>query len=143
MPRGGKRKGAGKPKGYKHQATLDKIAAREVVRQFVTANLQPMLEAQLAHAIGLKYLIARDKKTGKFIRLTEDAAASMLEKGDDGSRYLIEVWEKDPSVQAFTDLLNRALDKPKEQEQEIKVSGDADLIARLHAARKRLAEAVD
>ena len=28
---------------------------------------------------------------------------------------IIEVWEKDPSVQAFTDLLNRAIDKPADQ----------------------------
>ena len=39
MPRGGKRPGAGKPKGYKHAATLDKLAAREMVRQRVTAAL--------------------------------------------------------------------------------------------------------
>jgi hypothetical protein len=35
--------------------------------------------------------------------------------GDD--EEIIEVWEKDPSVQAYTDLLNRALDKPAEQVQ--------------------------
>jgi hypothetical protein len=31
-------------------------------------------------------------------------------------RKIIDVWEKERSVQAFTSLLNRALDKPKEQE---------------------------
>jgi hypothetical protein len=31
-------------------------------------------------------------------------------------RRIIDVWERDRSVQAFTSLLNRALDKPKEQE---------------------------
>ena len=49
------------------------------------------------------------------------------------------MWEKDPSVQAFADLLNRALDKPKEQEQEVKlqVEGDWDkLAARLSSARQ-------
>jgi hypothetical protein len=30
---------------------------------------------------------------------------------------IIEVWEKDPSVQAFTDLMNRTIDKPVEQVQ--------------------------
>jgi hypothetical protein len=52
---------------------------------------------------------------------------------------LIEVWEKDPSVHAFTYLLDRALDKPQEQEIAIKVrSGEAEArIARLVAARKR------
>ncbi len=47
---------------------------------------------------------------------------------------------KDPSVQAFTDLMNRALDKPKEQPQELQISGSLELVsARLLAARKRLA----
>ena len=36
---------------------------------------------------------------------------------------IIEVWEKDPSVQAFTDLMNRTLDKPAEQ---VKVTGADD-----------------
>jgi hypothetical protein len=110
------RKG-GRPKGSKSPQTLDKLAAREFVRQFVTANLQPLLEAQAAHAQGLKYLVTRDKHSGKFVKVTEAMAGSL--KGDE----LVEVWEKDPSTQAFTDLLNRALDKPAEQEQSVKVDG--------------------
>lgn len=110
MGHGGKRAGAGKKKGTRWPATLDKLAAREFVRQKVTAALRPLIDAQLANATGLKYLVTRDKKTGKFIRVTE--AMARLKQGD--SEEHIEVWEKDPSVQAFTDLLNRALDKPTE-----------------------------
>jgi hypothetical protein len=40
-------------------------------------------------------------------------------------------------VQAFTDLLNRALDKPKEQELEVKIASDEDLLARLERGRER------
>jgi hypothetical protein len=40
---------------------------------------------------------------------------------------IIEVWEKDPSVSAFTDLMNRALDKPKEQEQEIDLQANVTI----------------
>jgi hypothetical protein len=36
--------------------------------------------------------------------------------------------------------MNRALDKPKEQEQEIKLSGEVTLIEKLLAGRKRAAE---
>ena len=44
---------------------------------------------------------------------------------------------KDPSVQAFTDLMNRAIDKPKEQELEVKLAGDWDQrVARLLKAMK-------
>lgn len=130
------RKTGGKPKGYKAPQTLEKLAAREFVRQTVTNALQSLLEAQIAHAQGLKYLVTRDKKTGKFVRVTEAMAKAKLGQDEE----IIEVWEKDPSVQAFTDLLNRALDKPKEQELEIKLSGELDVVmTRLHAARKRLA----
>lgn len=78
-----------------------------------------MLAAQIANAQGLKYLVTRDKKSGKFIRVTE--AMARAKSGD--HEEIIEVWEKDPSVQAFTDLLNRALDKPAEQ---LKVTGADD-----------------
>jgi len=92
---------------------------RERVRQRVFARLDPMLDAQIAHAQGLKYLVTRDRKTGKFIRVGE--AMAKARQGD--TEESIEVWEKDPSVQAFTDLLNRAIDKPAEQLQEITHSG--------------------
>jgi hypothetical protein len=138
-PNGGKRPGAGRKVGFRFPATLDKMEARELVRRKVVAELEPMIDAQVAHAKGLSYLVTRDKKTGKFIRVTEAMAKVKLEEGEE----LVEVWEKDPSVQAFTDLLNRALDKPKEQEQEIKITGSADLIAKLHAARARMAKRRD
>jgi len=48
------------------------------------------------------------------------------------------IYTKDPSVQAFTDLMNRALDKPTEQ---IQLSSELNLHteinAKLEAARQR------
>lgn len=134
MPRGGKREGAGRKPG---KETLDKEAARQIVRAKVYEHLAPLLDAQIANAQGIKYLVTRDKKTGKFIRVTE----AMAKAKTADSEEIIEVWEKDPSVQAFTDLLNRALDKPKEQEQELRISGDEALIGALLAGRKRASEA--
>ena len=109
----------GPQKGSKHAATLSKEASREVLRQVVLKHMDAMVSAQVANAQGLKYLVTRDKKTGKFVRVTE--AMAKLKMGD--NEETIEVWEKDPSVQAFTDLMNRALDKPAEQEQQHAVSG--------------------
>lgn len=129
------RKTGGKPKGYKAQRTLDKEQARELVRVTVTAQLGPLLDAQLANARGLRYLVVRDKNTGKFLRVTEAMARVKLK----GHEELVEVWEKDPNVSAFADLLNRALDKPKEQVQEIKLTGDEEQIRLLHAGRARAA----
>ena len=59
----------------------------------------------------LQYL---GEKTGKFIRVGPAMAGAANEE-------TIEVWEKDTSTQAFTDLLNRALDKPAEQ---VRVTGE-------------------
>ncbi len=77
----------------------------------------------------------REKKGGKFLRVTESMAHAKLGKGEE----IVEVWEKDPSVHAFTDLMNRALDKPKEQVLELNVK--SDIVARLIEGRKRVAEA--
>lgn len=131
--KGFRQPGSGKKKGHKAPKTLEKEAAREHVRLRVTAELDPLLDAQLAHAKGLKYLVVRDRTTGKFLRVTEAMARQKMGAHEE----IIEVWEKDPSVQAFGDLLNRALDKPKEQEQTIKLTGDAEQIRTLLAGRER------
>ena len=130
MARGGFRPGAGRRKGTKNPATLSKEAAREVARQRILADIEPMLAAQIDHAKGLKYLVTRDRKTGKFIRVGPALASLANEE-------TIEVWEKDPSVQAFTDLMNRALDKPKEQEQEISLRGSVDVVSVLRERHRR------
>lgn len=118
MPRGGARPNSGPKKGTKYAPTLTKEQARDALRQVVLENMRDMVEAQISHSRGLKYLVAREQKTGKFTRLTQAQTEKIL-AGESDEFAFIEVWEKDPSVQAFTDLMNRALDKPKEQEQDV------------------------
>jgi hypothetical protein len=107
MPAGGKRKGAGRKPGNNG---FEKEEARRVLREMVFARMKPLVEAQLDNAIGLKYLVARERKTGKFTRVEDIRGKIKAQSGEE----IIEVWEKDPSVQAFTDLLNRTIDKPAE-----------------------------
>jgi hypothetical protein len=116
MPRGGARKGAGKKKGTKHAATISKEQAREALRAVVQEHMGELVSAQIANAKGINYLVVREKATGKFLRVDKGRAEQLQPEEE-----IIEVWAKDPSVQAFTDLMNRALDKPKEQEQEVSV----------------------
>lgn len=116
--------GSGKPKGYKAPATITKEAAREALRQIVLREMEGLTAAQIAHAKGLKYLVGRDKH-GKFKKLTSEEADKAL--AGESEYTLVEVWEKDPSVQAFTDLMNRALDKPKEQEQDVNIQGALEM----------------
>lgn len=120
MAKGGTRVG-GKPKGHKAKSTLAKEAARELTRQLVTKHLEPLIQAQVANAMGIKYLVVREK-SGKFVRVTE--AMAKARQGLTDTQEIIEVWEKDPSVQAFTDLLNRAIDKPSEQVQAVEHKGN-------------------
>jgi hypothetical protein len=140
MPKGGRQPGAGRPKGTKNPATIQKEAAREALRQIVLRDMERLVKAQMDSAVGIHHFILRDPKTGKFERVTDEdriVEALNAEGAEEGKTYYIHT--KDPSTQAFTDLMNRALDKPKEQEQEIKVSGSVDIVSRLLAARKRLA----
>lgn len=121
MPRGGKRNGAGRPKGPQ---TLEKEALRDLVRARVAKQLGRLVDAQIANAQGLKYLVARNKKTGKFERVSKERMEALLKRADtDDELEVIEVWDKDPSVQAFTDLVNRTIDKPAEQ---MRVTGADD-----------------
>lgn len=125
MPRGGKRPNSGPKKGTIYKPTLDKVMAREALRQIVMQHMEEMTAAQIAHAKGIKFLMARSAKGGKFERVTEAELDAIL-KGQDDGRVILEVWDKDPSVQAFTDLMNRALDKPAEQVA-IEHSGNLDI----------------
>lgn len=133
MPRPAK---SGKPKGFKAVKTLEKEAAREVVRAFVTAHMMPMLRAQLANATGIGHLFVRDK-LGQFSRVLDpDRIEELMREGRKGKTYWI--FAKDPSVEAMKHLLDRALDKAKEQEIDVNVRGEAELVARLAAARARV-----
>lgn len=112
--KGGKRPGAGMPKGYKTHKTIEKEAARAALRQIVLEQMARLVEAQLDNALGIKHFIVRGK-TGKFERLTDPAqieAALNAPNAEEGSTYWI--YTKDPSIQAFADLMNRAIDKPIE-----------------------------
>ena len=123
----------GRPKGSKGKKTLDKEAARELLRSMVKVSMGPMIEAQVKNAQGISYLVYRDKKGGKFTKVKADEAETILGRDD----VLVEVWEERPSVQAFTDLMNRTIDKPVETVQATVTMQGLD--ERLRAAKKRKA----
>ena len=96
MKNGGKRPGAGRPKGSKGKRTLEKEVLRGIFREVVAPEFEAMTRAQIAQAKGLSYLVTRDKRTGKFIRVGPAMAGAAHEE-------TIEVWEKDPSTRGGTD----------------------------------------
>lgn len=139
--RGGRRPGSGTKKGAKHKPTLVKEAAREVVRQRITERLMPIVDAQIDSAIGISHFMLRDPGTGQWERVNDPdqiVAALNDPRAKQGSTFRIYV--KDPNANAARDMLAYAIDKPKEQLQEIKVEGGESLIAALHAGRQRAAE---
>jgi hypothetical protein len=109
---GGRRPGAGGKPGPR---LPEKEAARARLRELVTAEMDAMVKAQVENAKGVKYLVARNKRSGRFVRMTE--AEALVKMGQDSDYEIIEVWEKDPNVAAFTDLMNRTIDRPVEQVQ--------------------------
>jgi hypothetical protein len=135
-------------KGGKWRTTLEKEEARELVRQ-ITQYLGPMIHAQVQHAIGISHMFLR-REDGTFERSDDpDAIPEALNSGDSTSYY---VFTKDPSVQAFTDLMNRSIDKPKEQPQEVITTNTAEreaLVAildnwkRTNALKKAERQAID
>lgn len=135
--------GGGMPKGHKTQKVLDKEAARAALRALVLAEMKPMVDAQIKHAKGISYLVYRTKRGGKFTKVTAENAESLFklaEKSADEGGVIIEAWEKEPSVQAFTDLMNRAIDKPAETlNATLDGSVSVELVSRIQAGRARLA----
>lgn len=116
--RGGKRPGAGRKKGFKLPTTISKEQAREAHRVMVLKFMERMTRAHIANACGIGHLYTRDK-AGKFTKIeNEKEVDRLLAEGVEDRDYWI--FTKDPSAQSYTDLMNRALDKPAEQ---VKVTG--------------------
>src|SRR5215831_18818941 len=111
----------------------------------VIKNLEPLVQSQIDNALGVNHLMMRDPKTGKFERIAKDVDDPKVAEAQIdaalASNNAVWMYTKDPSIQAFTDLMNRALDKPIEQ---IQLSGELNLHteinAKLDAARQRLSK---
>lgn len=109
---GGARPNSGRKVGSVLPKTIEKEAARSALRQIVLKHMQPMVQRMIAASMGIGHLFKRDA-AGKFTKIEDDAEIeNLMLHGVEGSHYWI--FAKDPSVQAFTDLMNRAIDKPIE-----------------------------
>jgi hypothetical protein len=90
----------------------------------VTERLPQFLDAMSDNITGIRHLMMRDPKTGKFERITGDA--KQIDKALK-SKNACWIYTKDPNIAAFTDLLNRAIDKPAEH---IQVAGEGSITIR-------------
>lgn len=108
---GGKRPGAGRPVGSLNPSTLKKLAIRDRFLKRFEEDADALYEAQRSKAFGTKFLVTRDRKTGKFVPLNEEQTKLMLETGQVEQ---IEIWERPPDTQAFVALSDRSIDRPTE-----------------------------
>lgn len=100
--------GGGK-KGRRWLATMEKALVREETRKYIQQHMPAMLRSQIAHAIGIGHVYTRDAH-GKFSRIEdENEMERLLSEGVEDTDYWI--FAKDPSVQAFSVLLDRTLDQ--------------------------------
>ena len=84
--------------------------------------------------VGIRHLMMRDPKTGKFERVTGDA--KQIDKALK-TKTAFWIYTKDPNVQAFTDLMNRALDKPAEY---VEIAGAGSITIRWQTDEKESGE---
>jgi len=94
------------------RAMMTKEVAREALRILVMREMEEMVAAQVELAKGLKRVV---------VRTSDGSIRRASERHVKGER--LEVWIDAPSTAAFKDLMDRTIDKPKEQEQAVAVSG--------------------
>ncbi len=138
MPRGGKRPGAGKPKGTKHAATITKEAVLLAVKQRIMQNADKIVNAQLTKALGSVMVFevvevkGKDGKPRNEHVLVRDPERikEVLDAGEgvncsvEGSFYL--VTEVPPETKAADSLLDRTFGKAS---QSIEVKSENDIAA--------------
>lgn len=112
-------KTGGVKKGYKAPKTLEKEAARELLRQIVNEELEPMTRAQVAHAKGVSYMVLRNPD-GTFTRATDE---KQIDAACASGAEAFRIFTAAPNPASYKDLMDRALDKPKEQ---VEVTGKDD-----------------
>jgi hypothetical protein len=104
---GGKRKGAGAPKGTKHPTTLAKEEMRRVFRERVSVRFQELIDAQFDAAKGVSHMMAKDK-AGKWLQVTDpETMVKCLNSGE--SFYKITA--QNPNVFALKDIFDRVMDQ--------------------------------
>lgn len=129
MPRGGRRPGAGRPKGSKEKHTLERELARKQLQDRLLAQLAPITEVYIARARGVFALMV---PTELGLQRVHDEAAGVKLMTDPANRrghdyFLVEFTAPDSKV--LLDLIARIDGKPTER---VEVSGPAGEPVQIH-----------
>lgn len=128
--RGGRREGAGRPKGRKDPHTIQREAVLAEYRKRVCEQAQRLLDAEMSVAVGCSYLFRKPKeapkgqKERKIERVTDEETIRAYLNGelDDDNDYYFITTEK-PDTLTIRGMFDRTFDKPG---QRVEVSGDPD-----------------
>jgi len=107
----------GRPKGSITEATRRKIELHQQFKDRVAAEFGPLLDAQMEAAKGVSHMLALDKETGQFVRVT--SPKKMLEVLNSGSKWY-RIYAQNPDVRALKDIFDRVLGTPT---QSVELSG--------------------
>ncbi len=124
--KGGKRAGAGRPRGKPTKATLEKQKVSEAFNQRVLAKADALFNAQLTLAVGSMKVFRIDeveadggKKKREHVHVTDAEEIKALLDEHDGANGVVDgvyyyFSDVPPDNKAIEAMLNRALGKPKE-----------------------------
>ena len=108
MAKGGKRPGAGRPRGAKDKATIEKEAVLAQYRLRIMQKADELLNAQFSLAEGISYLIRVDSKKGrpdKHVIVTDpEEIKDYFDKKTKGYYYIT---TKDPDSGTIDSMLDR------------------------------------
>jgi hypothetical protein len=109
MARGGKRPGAGRPKGTKDPQTKARQIVEEEFRAFMLRERKALWRAQLARALGT-FVVMEVRKDGTYGRVTDPLRIEQLMAKPEGERYFIEA--QAPDTQLVKEINNRTMGVP-------------------------------
>lgn len=134
------KKTGGRTKGTKNVATiereLDLAWERELLRRQILTRRSAMTEKQMDHAEGVAYMILR-KPDGTYARATD---AAQVDAACAVGASAFKIFTQAPNPQAYSTLMAYAVDKPKEQAQDLNIKADVnilDILRQRHAKRKK------
>jgi len=124
MARGGKRKGAGRKRGKKEPATLEKERVLAEVRNKIMKRADRLVDAQTSLGLGQSFLYRIDTITDGKGKTTR-SKPMLVESPEEISNYLDGQYEdeddryyyittKEPNNQAIDSMMNRSFGKPTE-----------------------------
>jgi hypothetical protein len=106
--------GSGMKLGQKTQKTRDRETLRLIQLAMVSDRFEPMNDAHLEAAIGIRHLMFRDPKTGKFLRAEDEKQMDLALKLKDEGGESFWIYTKDPDVGSFNSLMHQVLGRPRE-----------------------------